>query len=395
MAVSPRRVSGLIPGLGLAELTIESGLVATLDVFTSAPGETWRGLSADHLLLLPGLLDLQVNGYGGVDFSSPGLTREQVRRVVELLWAEGVTGFCPTIITGPTDQMTASVTMLAEASLIAEVGDALLGTHLEGPWISPVDGARGAHPTEHVRAPDLSELEQLRASGDIALVTVAPEMPGAMALISAATEACILVSIGHSLAEPDDVRAAVVAGATLSTHLGNGIPALLRRHPNLVWEQLGTDALTAMFIADGHHLDLATLRTMVRAKGAGRWMLVSDSTSLGGMSPGRYQTHIGGEVELDGSGRLGMVGTEYLAGAAASLRVGLANAWSAQVAEASDVLAAVTARPAAVLGERAGNRGALEPGHRADLVLARWDEQAGSLDVQATLVRGRTVWSAP
>jgi N-acetylglucosamine-6-phosphate deacetylase len=205
----------------------------------------------------------------------------------------------------------------------------------------------------------------------------------------------IVVSIGHSLAEPSDVRAAVAAGARFSTHLGNGIPTFVRRHPNLVWEQLGTDELTAMFIADGHHLDLTTLRTMIRAKEAPRWLLVSDTTSLGGLPPGRYRTHIGGEVELAESGRLGMVGTGYLAGAAVSLRHGLATALSSHLASGRDSVSAVTSRPAAALGRRAADRGALEPGRRADVVVARWDDAHGSLSVQETWVRGRTVWSAP
>ncbi|GAA2113460.1 hypothetical protein GCM10009843_01170 [Nocardioides bigeumensis] len=390
-----RRVTGLVPGVGVASADLEDGRIAAVEVLTPVPDEGWRDLAAGHPVLVPGLLDLQVNGYAGVDFSSPGLDPGVVRRVVEALWAEGVTGFCPTVITGPAAQMRESVAALAAAARADEaVADALLGVHLEGPWISPVDGARGAHPVEHVRPPDAGELAELCAAGDVALLTIAPEIPGATGLATAARERGVLVSVGHSLAEPEDVHAAVAAGATLSTHLGNGIPALLKRHPNLVWEQLGNDVLTAMFIADGHHVDLATLRTMIRAKGAGRWFLVSDTTSVGGLAPGRYRTHIGGEVELDAAGRLGMIGTDYLAGAAASLRSGLANAWAARVAEAAEVTAAVSARPAAVLGERAFGRGGLDPGARADLLLGDWDEATGSLTVKETVVRGRTVWAA-
>lgn len=390
-----RRVTGLVPGVGVASADLEDGRIAAVEVLTPVPDEGWRDLAAGHPVLVPGLLDLQVNGYAGVDFSSPGLDAGGVRRVVEALWAEGVTGFSPTVITGPAAQMRESVAVLAAAARADEaVADALLGVHLEGPWISPVDGSRGAHPVEHVRPPDADELAELCDAGDVALLTIAPEIPGATGLATAARERGVLVSVGHSLAEPEDVQAAVAAGATLSTHLGNGIPALLKRHPNLVWEQLGNDALTAMFIADGHHVDLATLRTMIRAKGAGRWLLVSDTTSVGGSAPGRYRTHIGGEVELDAAGRLGMVGTDYLAGAAASLRSGLANAWAARVAGAAEVTAAVSARPAAVLGERAVGRGGLDPGGRADLLLGDWDEATGSLTVKETVVRGRTVWAA-
>jgi N-acetylglucosamine-6-phosphate deacetylase len=394
MAVARPAVTAILPGTGLVELTVSDEHFAEVSLRSRATGEGWRKRARDWPVVVPGLIDLQVNGYGGVDFNSPGLSVADVGRVVEALWSEGVTGFCPTVITGAPEQMTGSLaTLVAAARADDQLGSALLGAHLEGPWISEADGARGAHPVEHVKVPAVAEFEALAAVGDLAILTLAPELAGAEQVIRAATSHGIRVSLGHSAAEPDDVLRAVAAGATLSTHLGNGVPRTLRRHPNLIWEQLAARRLTAMFIADEHHLDLTTLGVMVRAKGTGRWVLVSDTTSLGGLPPGRYRTHIGGDVELEASGRLGVVGTGYLAGAAASLRTGLTNALRARIASPQAVVSAVTSRPAELLGTRACGRGSLRPGHRADFVLMSLEETTDDLVVQQTWVSGRRVWS--
>ncbi|HET9188300.1 MAG TPA: amidohydrolase family protein [Acidothermaceae bacterium] len=383
-----RQLSGVFPGTGRIQLTIQHDVIADVRVVDSST-ET----QPDDELLLPGLLDLQVNGYQGIDFNDDQLTTADVRAVVEGLRAVGVTGFCPTVITGPRERMLAAVRVISSAcAQDEEAADAVLGIHLEGPWISAADGARGAHPRDDVRAPDLAELRELTATGDIAILTVAPELPRSAELIAAAVDAGVTVSIGHSAATPDDVRTAAAAGASLSTHLGNGVPLMLPRHPNLIWEQLSDNRLACMMIADGHHLDLATLTVMARAKGAGGWLLVSDVTAIGGMTPGRYRTPVGGLVELDGTGRLRIVGADYLAGAARSLLDGLA--WLLQTARlpASEVVSAVSSAPAKVLGRRGGGRGELAPGRRADLVRARWTSD--KLTVLETISRGRTVWRA-
>jgi len=222
---------------------------------------------------------------------------------------------------------------------------------------------------------------------------MAPELPGAANLIATAAAAGVAVSIGHSAGTPDDVRMAAAAGATLSTHLGNGVPLTLPRHPNLIWQQLFDDRLVCMLIADSFHLDVGTLTAMTRAKGTGRWLLVSDVTSIGGLPPGRYQTPIGGLVELDAAGRLGVVGADYLAGAARSLLDGLAWLLSEGTIPAADVAAAVSSVPATLLACRGKHRGEIAPGNRADLVRARW-KSGHRLAVIETISQGRTVWRA-
>ncbi|HEY5201451.1 MAG TPA: amidohydrolase family protein [Acidothermaceae bacterium] len=388
-----RQLSGLLPGTGSVRLTVDDGLIVEVQVTdaVSDPSST----RFDGELLLPGLIDLQVNGYAGVDFNDAHLTTAAVRIVVEKLWALGVTGFCPTVITGPPDRMASSVqTITAACREDDDIAASVMGVHLEGPWISPLDGARGAHALKDVRPPDLAELRTLTTAGDVAILTLAPELAGAPTLIASAVAAGVKVSVGHSAALPDDVRIAVESGATLSTHLGNGVPMTLPRHPNLIWQQLYDERLTCMFIADGHHLDLATLTAMARAKGAARWMLVSDVTAIGGMPVGEYRTPVGGLVELTADGRLGMVGTGYLAGAARPLIDGLARMLRVPELPAADVMAAVSSVPARVLADRASGRGRIAEGQRADLVRARWNSDRRSLTAVETISGGRTMWLA-
>lgn len=384
-----RLLHGLLPGTGRVRVALEQDRISGVDVVEPDGAES----PPAGEILLPGLIDLQVNGYAGIDFNAPGFTVDDVRVATERLWSVGVTGFCPTVITGPHEQLVDAMGTIRRACTADdEVAASVVGTHLEGPWISPVDGARGAHPLEHVRAPDLAELHRLTEAGDLAILTVAPEAVGASELIAAAVRAGTLVSIGHSAAEPEHVRTAVESGAILSTHLGNGVPGTLPRHPNLVWEQLAEERLVSMLIADGHHLDLSTLVAMSRAKGPGRWLLVSDVTALGGMPVGRYETRVGGLVELRDDGRLGMVGTGYLAGAARTLLDGVGLLLGAARLPAAEVVSAASGVPARVLGARGTGRGDVVVGGRADLVRALWDPAAGRLEVLETISRGRTVW---
>lgn len=383
-----RSLTGLLPGTGTIEVAVEKGFI--VDV-SPRPGPTTLTSQGTLDLLLPGLVDLQVNGCAGIDLNSGALRPDDVTALVRVLAAGGVTAFCPTIITASADSMIAAIAAIGEAMADdPAVAAAVLGVHLEGPWISPVDGPRGAHPAEHVRAASPAELDAfLGAGAPVAIVTLAPEAAGAIEIVRAASEAGVVVALGHSAAEPNAVRAAVDAGARLSTHLGNGVAGVLPRHPNLIWTQLGDDRLTASFIADGHHIDPATLATMVRAKGADRTILVSDATALCGMPPGRYTTAIGGEVELTEGGRLGMVGTPFLAGAARPMIDGLALALSRNILGPGDAVAAVSSRPAALLG--AQKRGVLAPGARADLVTARWFGDTGRIEVLETMVGGEVV----
>ena len=224
----------------------------------------------------------------------------------------GVTRCLPTLITSSFDRFAASARVLTRMTR-----DAIAGIHMEGPYISPEDGARGAHPRECVTRASIDDFNRRQdaAGGRIVLVTLAPEVFGAIPLIEHLVGAGVRVAIGHSAASPPQIAAAVAAGATLATHLGNGCAAMLPRHPNVIWELLAADAVVASFIVDGHHLPPATVKALVRAKGLERSVLVTDAVAAAGCAPGPYQ--IGGvECELDADGRVSLPGTPYLAGSA-------------------------------------------------------------------------------
>jgi N-acetylglucosamine-6-phosphate deacetylase len=195
----------------------------------------------------------------------------------------------------------------------------------------------------------------------------------------------ILVAIGHTSAAAEQIRAAVAAGARLSTHLGNGAAAILPRHPNFIWAQLADDRLDAGFIADGFHLPADTFKAMLRAKGLERAYLVSDTAAVAGMPPGVYDQPIGGRVELGSDGRLSVAGTPYLAGASRPLCEDVALAIRMADLSLADGMRLATANP----GRFVDNRGRLAVGEVADLILFDWEQGAAALDIRETYVAGQ------
>lgn len=265
-----------------------------------------------------GFVDLQINGYQDVNFSSPGLSVADVRRITTVLRERGTAAFCPTVITSALDVYEQNLPVLAKAMAEPDLQDHLLGIHIEGPFISKA--ASGAHPPEHIRPPDTRLLDhwQSLSGNHIRILTLAPELDGADRLIRHATRQGILCSLGHHLADDDSIRRAVDAGATLCTHLGNGIPNTLPRHPNPIWTQMAEDRLTGMFITDGHHVPADFIRVAIRAKGIDRFIVTSDVAPPGGMPPGEYGA-IGGEVVLEPSGRLSLKHKDSLAGSSSTI----------------------------------------------------------------------------
>jgi len=343
---------------------------------------------ADGLpFLSAGLIDLQVNGFGGLDLNDNDVTPDRVRDLSIKLAQTGTTTFLPTLITASRDDLLARLAVIAQARrLYPLVEHMVAGIHVEGPSISPQDGPRGAHPQAHIRPPSLDEFAawQEACGGLVRLVTLAPEHAGSDAYIRALADSGVLVAIGHTAATPDQIHAAADAGARLSTHLGNGAAAQLARHPNFIWAQLADDRLTATFIADGHHLPADTFKAMLRAKGMDRSILVSDSVALAGMPAGLYRQAVGGAVEVSPSGRIGVAGTPYLAGAGLSLSANVAIA--ARFAELSlaEVLRLATVNP----GRFVGGRGRLAVGADADLIRFDWQPGTDRFDIRETWVRG-------
>jgi N-acetylglucosamine-6-phosphate deacetylase len=341
----------------------------------------------DVVWLAPAFWDLQTNGRWGISFSDAGLTIDQVRKIILANATLGTVRLCPTLITAEraaTDH--ALRTLTAACDTDRQVGAMVLGFHLEGPYISALDGYRGAHSLGAVRNPDWHEFQhwQELAGGRIRLVTLAPELPGAIAFIERAVAAGVVTAIGHSAADGDTLRAAVTAGARLSTHLGNGIASPLPRHPNAIFAQAADDRLYASLIADGHHLDPATLRVLVRAKRPERIILVSDASPLAGLEVGQY-----GEWSVDPSGKIVVAGTPYLAGSNQGLEVGISNLGRFVGLSWPEAIRTVTVNPAHLLGE---SEPVIEAGAPANVVQLRLDA-SGSATIVSTCVDG--VWFEP
>jgi N-acetylglucosamine-6-phosphate deacetylase len=294
----------------------------------------------------PGLVDIQVNGFGGVDFNSPDVSADRIREILPALRATGVTRFLPTLITGSLDRFATC------ARTINAVDDpAIAGIHMEGPYISPNDGPRGAHPRAHAIDASLDDLRRRQdaAAGRIVLVTLAPEIPGALAMIEYLADRGIRVALGHSEASPEIIRDAIRAGATLSTHLGNGCAAMLPRHPNLIWEQLAADELYASFIVDGHHLPPSTVKVAVRAKSPQRTILTTDAMAAAGCPPGSYR--IGdADVDVAADRRVSLRGTPYLAGSALTMAESVVNTVRFTGMPMDDVLPMASTVPATYTG---------------------------------------------
>lgn len=298
---------------------------------------------------VPGLVDLQVNGVLGIDFSSPDLTRESFTEACRALVARGTAHFLPTVITASESILERNLGLMVACRKDPGLQKAILGFHLEGPFISPTDGYRGAHPKDAVRAPSVALFDNIMewSEGGMRLMTVAAETEGAAELIRHGRRRGVKISIGHSSFDKDQLNRAAEAGADGLTHLGNGIPGMLPRHPNPIWDGLGHDGFTAMLITDGHHLPPAVVKTMARAKGE-KWFAVSDASPIAGMAPGKYRT-LGNDVILEAGGRLYNPQTGYLVGSSFT-QLECANALLSWGFPLPEVMAACRERPLAYLG---------------------------------------------
>ena len=344
---------------------------------------------SDAIYVAPGFIDIQVNGFAGVDYNNPATPQEDVARSIGALLETGVTRFYPTVITGPPADMVAALRNLSRAKDTAPNGDAIDGFHVEGPHICPEEGPRGAHPRRWVRPPDIEEFRRWQdaTEGCLRIVTLSPEWPEAPRYIEQLVAEGVVVAIGHMQASAAQIGDAVAAGATLSTHLGNGAHGVLRRHPNYIWEQLAEDRLMADFIVDGIHLDAAFLKVAMRAKTVERAVLVTDAAAPAGATPGRYRL---GEqdVDLTSDGRVVLAGTERLAGSALRMDRGIDNLMSLAGLTLRDAVRLATvnaARAGAVPGRTVG----LAIGERADFVQFRMNQ---GVEVVATYISGRKVW---
>jgi N-acetylglucosamine-6-phosphate deacetylase len=265
---------------------------------------------------MKGFVDLQVNGYQGVDFSSPELTVEGLIKAANELRRAGTAGFCATLITSDLDVYRRNLPLIAGAMDDPALKGCILGIHMEGPYLSPREGARGAHAASKMRLPDTAEFDRFQewSMGRVRILTLAPELPGAPELIRhIRNNHATVVALGHHMASREAVRRAADEGASLITHLGNGCPAALPRHDNTIYHQLAEDALTAGIITDSHHIPDDFIKIVLRVKGPGRVFVVSDAAPIAGLPPGIYE-NLGNKVRLTESGRIECVDTPFFAG---------------------------------------------------------------------------------
>jgi N-acetylglucosamine-6-phosphate deacetylase len=390
----PLRIKGRIVGSEApVEISVEGGRIASIEQV----GPSTQVLGGEDCWIAPAFFDVQVNGFAGVDLNCPEITLEDVSHVIEKLSARGVLFFCPTIITQSFDHLSACLRSLCKATSDSSVRRAIPAFHLEGPYLSPEDGPRGTHPREHVREADWDEFRRLQdcAGGRIGMVTLAPEVGGALRLIERLADTGVVVALGHTAADPQTIRDAIRAGARTSTHLGNGSHLQMHRHSNYVWEQLAADELWASFIVDGHHLPPSVVKCMVRAKGWQRSILTSDAISAAGMPPGRYRC---GEIEIVvrpdyKAERADSIGSGILAGSALDLLRGVENLLRFTQLGLFEAVCAASSNPAKLFN-LSNPPQEIAVGSEADLVVFRHNPVSQALDLRYTIQQGRIVHQA-
>lgn len=337
----------------------------------------------------PGLIDVQINGYMGVDFSGPNLTLEGVRKATKALWKAGVTSYFPTIITSDMARMKENFTILALAKEDPEIGKSIPGFHLEGPYISPVQGFRGAHLEKYIKDPNWGEFQELQkaAKNGIKLITLAPELDGAIPFILKCVDNGIVVALGHHNGSADQIKKAVDAGAKMATHLGNGCANEINRHHNPLWPQLSDDRIVPSIIADGFHLTKEEVRSFYKVKGADKIILVSDALDLAGLPPGEY---IRGERTLVLTPDVVKLPKEnVLAGAASPISKCVGVMMEFTQCSLKQAIQMASTNPAHMFAME--DLGTLDTGKRADLILFTMDNN--EIVIEKTYVAGQLVYS--
>ena len=347
-------------------------------------------LQNQNLFVAPGLIDNQINGYKGVDFSETSLTADKMLKAIEAIRADGVTTFMPTVITNSHENLLRNFRNLAEAMKNDEVRDSVAGFHLEGPYISPEEGYYGCHPSAFIRKPSWDEFAQYQeaADGNIRQVTVSPETDGCMEFIEKCSKNNVIVAIGHTNASAEQIKEAVNHGARLSTHLGNGCANLIDRHRNPLWPQLANDLLIPTIIADGHHLLPEEVQVFYKVKGPHNMILTSDVTHLIGMTPGKY-IFLGSEVVLTNEGLIKNPVLNCLAGASMALITGVENVMKFTGCSLGETINMASGNVARIYN--LADRGSLSAGKRADLIVFEKDDN--NIEIKQVWVKGRKVFT--
>ena len=344
--------------------------------------------------IAPGLIDNQVNGFAGVSFCFAGgeLTKEGILKATQELWKKGVTTYLPTLTTNTTEVLKHNFALLANSKNDKELHGSIAGFHLEGPYISPIDGYRGAHPLKYVRKPDWNEfMEFYEASGkNIVTITVAPELDGSMEFIQKCTALGIIVAIGHHNGTKAIIDEAVENGARITTHLGNGCANMINRHVNPLWPQLANDKLMASIICDGFHLRDEEITVFYKVKGPDKTIITSDVTSFAALPPGEYKNEEGETIELTKEGMLRLPVQNVLYGSASPITKGVAHIMKVTGCSLAEAIRMSSTNPAKLY--HLNDRGTIETGKRADLILFEIGDS--ELVIKKTYVEGELVYAA-
>ncbi len=337
-------------------------------------------IKAEDYLAVPGFVEVHVNGAGGADVMEGSV--EKLRQIAQTLARFGTTSFLPTLITAPEDHILRVLTSLSEGLEEMDDGAIPLGFHLEGPFLNPAK--RGTHPAEHLCLPNLKFLEKaFKASqGKLKILTLAPELPGALDLIREALGQRIIIALGHSNATYEETRKAIEAGATHAVHIFNGMRSLHQREPGILGTLLADDRVTTEIITDGVHVHPVIVNLLARSKPLDKIVLSTDGTAATAMPDGKYSLGarhftVTNGVCLDEEG--------HLAGSSLTQDRGLRNFLSWTGLSLKEALRTVTVNPAQVLGLK--NKGIIAPGADADLVLLD-----SNLEVKKTIVGGNIVY---
>lgn len=330
-----------------------------------------------------GLFDLQVNGFGGIDFNDAELRADAFDHALAAMLKTGVTQCLPTLITAMEPDLHARFAALDAAVANSRLGAVMVpGYHLEGPFLNPGPGFHGCHPPTAMIAPDIELVDRLQAElrRPILLITIAPELPGAEAFIVAARARGIAVAVGHSDARHETVSCAAAAGLTLSTHLGNGQAPQQHKFDNPLLAQLAEDRLAACFIADGLHVPQHVIRVLVRAKGIRRSILVTDAVAAAAAPPGRYG-FAGMIIDHGVDGSVRETRAAALAGSSLTLDQAVRNVVAWGVCTFDEAVQMASANPRAALAAVAGHHRIVLPPGRITWTVER-QVNAASLGVE-------------
>ncbi len=369
----------------MVQVKISNGIIEGITAIDKPAGE-------NPVYISPGFFDNQVNGFAGVSFAfgESDLTPAGIEKATREMWKKGVTTYLPTLTTNDTKVLTGNFEILSGAVDNKKLLGSIPGFHLEGPYINPEDGYRGAHPKQFVKLPDWNEFMKFHeASGrNILQVTLAPEMEGALDFITKCSREGIVVALGHHNADMKTVTAAIDRGAKIATHLGNGAANMINRHYNPFWSQLSDDRLHISIIGDSFHLLPEEIRVFYKVKGTDKTIITSDVTHYAALEPGEYKTSTGETIELTKDGMLRYPAQNVLYGSASPITKGVGFVMKVTGCTLADAVQMASTNPARLYN--LNDRGVLEPGKRADVVLFTLDDY--QVNIQKTWVKGELVY---